>query len=93
MELGQQNLLILVSQVASDDIRGALGSLFILSQHLGYLIVYVAGDVFSFGAVMWLCTAIPVVHLLVFMAMPETPVFLVKQGKVQVGRVYIICVL
>ncbi|CAH0717889.1 unnamed protein product, partial [Brenthis ino] len=75
-----------LKEVASDKIRGALGSLFILSQNLGYLIVYVAGDVFSFDAVMWICTAIPVLHMLVFMAMPETPVFLVKQGKVKEAR-------
>lgn len=71
--------------MAADKIRGALGSLFILSQNLGYLLVYIAGDVFSFSAVMWLCTAIPVVHMLVFLAMPETPVFLVKQGKLKVS--------
>ncbi|KAI8432826.1 hypothetical protein MSG28_013761 [Choristoneura fumiferana] len=69
--------------IASDNVRGALGSLFILSQNLGYLVVYVAGDVLSFPAVMWLCTAVPVLHLVAFLAMPETPVFLIKQGKIQ----------
>ncbi|XP_039745521.1 solute carrier family 2, facilitated glucose transporter member 8-like [Pararge aegeria] len=76
-----------LKEVAADNIRGALGSLFILSQNLGYLLVYIAGDFFSFSAVMWLCTAIPVLHMLVFLAMPETPVFLVKQGKFQEARV------
>lgn len=71
-------------QIASDNIRGALGSLFILSQNLGYLVVYVAGDVLSFSAVLWLCTAVPAVFLVAFIAMPETPVFLVKQGKIKV---------
>ncbi|XP_026499882.1 solute carrier family 2, facilitated glucose transporter member 8-like [Vanessa tameamea] len=75
-----------LKEVASDNIRGALGSLFILSQNLGYLVVYIAGDFFSFAAVMWLCTAIPVLHLFVFLAMPETPVFLVKQGKLKEAR-------
>ncbi|KOB73737.1 putative sugar transporter, partial [Operophtera brumata] len=51
--------------------------------NLGYLVVYIAGDMLSFEVVMWICTAVPVVHLLVFLAMPETPVFLVKQGKIQ----------
>ncbi|XP_041973531.1 solute carrier family 2, facilitated glucose transporter member 8-like isoform X2 [Aricia agestis] len=75
-----------LKEIASDNVRGALGSLFILSQNLGYLIVYVAGDVFSFAAVLYLCTAIPVVHTLLFLVMPETPVFLVKQGKIQEAR-------
>ncbi|KAJ0171523.1 hypothetical protein K1T71_013073 [Dendrolimus kikuchii] len=75
-----------LKEVASDKVRGALGSLFILSQNLGYLIVYVAGDFLPFAAVMWICTAVPVVHLLVFLAMPETPVFLVKQGKIEEAR-------
>ncbi|XP_075985361.1 facilitated trehalose transporter Tret1-like [Anticarsia gemmatalis] len=75
-----------LKEIASDNIRGALGSLFILSQNLGYLVVYVAGDVLSFTTVLWICTAVPVVFLLAFMAMPETPVFLVKQGKIQEAR-------
>ncbi|XP_073962359.1 solute carrier family 2, facilitated glucose transporter member 8-like [Choristoneura fumiferana] len=75
-----------LKEIASDNVRGALGSLFILSQNLGYLVVYVAGDVLSFPAVMWLCTAVPVLHLVAFLAMPETPVFLIKQGKIQEAR-------
>ncbi|XP_049880006.1 solute carrier family 2, facilitated glucose transporter member 8-like [Pectinophora gossypiella] len=75
-----------LKEIASDNIRGALGSLFILSQNLGYLVVYIAGDMLSFAAVMWLCTAIPVIHLLAFLPMPETPVFLVKQGKLKEAR-------
>ncbi|XP_045540444.1 solute carrier family 2, facilitated glucose transporter member 8 [Papilio machaon] len=75
-----------LKEIASDNVRGALGSLFILSQNLGYLVVYVAGDVLSFTAVMWLCTAVPVIHMIAFFAMPETPVFLVKQGKFKEAR-------
>ncbi|CAH0696238.1 unnamed protein product [Spodoptera exigua] len=71
---------------ASDNIRGALGSLFILSQNLGYLVVYVAGDLLSFDAVLWLCTSVPAIFLVAFIAMPETPVFLVKQGKIKEAR-------
>ncbi|XP_061723997.1 solute carrier family 2, facilitated glucose transporter member 8-like [Cydia pomonella] len=75
-----------LKEIASDNVRGALGSLFILSQNLGYLVVYVAGDLLSFASVLWLCTAVPVLHLVAFLAMPETPVFLVKQGKIQEAR-------
>ncbi|XP_068625097.1 solute carrier family 2, facilitated glucose transporter member 8-like [Battus philenor] len=75
-----------LKEIASDNVRGALGSLFILSQNLGYLVVYVAGDVMSFDAVMWICTAVPVLHMFAFLAMPETPVFLVKQGKFKEAR-------
>ncbi|CAH0596946.1 unnamed protein product [Chrysodeixis includens] len=75
-----------LKEIASDNIRGALGSLFILSQNLGYLVVYVAGDILSFAAVLWLCAAVPAIFLLAFIAMPETPVFLVKQGKIKEAR-------
>ncbi|KAJ8710816.1 hypothetical protein PYW08_009331 [Mythimna loreyi] len=75
-----------LKEIAADNIRGALGSLFILSQNLGYLVVYVAGDVLSFDAVLWLCTAVPAIFLVAFIAMPETPVFLVKQGKIKEAR-------
>ncbi|XP_059055719.1 facilitated trehalose transporter Tret1-like [Achroia grisella] len=75
-----------LKEIASDNVRGALGSLFILSQNLGYLLVYIAGDLLSFTMVMWICTAVPLLHLVTFLAMPETPVFLVKQGKQQEAR-------
>ncbi|XP_035452559.2 solute carrier family 2, facilitated glucose transporter member 8-like [Spodoptera frugiperda] len=75
-----------LKEIASDNIRGALGSLFILSQNLGYLVVYVAGDLLSFDTVLWLCTAVPAIFLVAFIAMPETPVFLVKQGKIKEAR-------
>nr|XP_032524060.1 solute carrier family 2, facilitated glucose transporter member 8-like isoform X1 [Danaus plexippus plexippus] len=75
-----------LKEVASDKIRGALGSLFILSQNFGYLVVYVAGDIFSFNSVLWLCTAIPFLHMLLFLGVPETPVYLIKQGKIKEAR-------
>ncbi|CAB3229745.1 unnamed protein product [Arctia plantaginis] len=75
-----------LKEIASDNIRGALGSLFILSQNLGYLVVYVAGDLMSFGAVLWICTAVPAIFMLGFIFMPETPVFLIKQGKTLEAR-------
>lgn len=75
-----------LKEIASDNIRGALGSLFILSQNLGYLVVYVIGDLLSFDVVLWICTAIPTVFMLLFLALPETPVFLIKQGKVKEAR-------
>ncbi|XP_048484239.1 solute carrier family 2, facilitated glucose transporter member 8 [Plutella xylostella] len=75
-----------LKEIASDGVRGALGSLFILSQNLGYLLVYIAGDMLDFHAVTWLCGAVPALHLLAFLAAPETPVFLVKQGKVDEAK-------
>ncbi|CAG9131432.1 unnamed protein product [Plutella xylostella] len=40
----------------------------------------------DFHAVSWLCGAVPALHLLAFLAAPETPVFLVKQGKVDMPQ-------
>ncbi|KAL0812015.1 hypothetical protein ABMA28_009409 [Loxostege sticticalis] len=75
-----------LKEIASDNVRGALGSLFILAQNMGYLLIYLCGDLMPFASVMWMCTAVPVLHLLAFLAMPETPVFLIKQGKFQEAR-------
>ncbi|CAH0686594.1 unnamed protein product [Chilo suppressalis] len=75
-----------LKEIASDKVRGALGSLFILAQNLGYLLIYLSGDLLPFAAVMWMCTAVPVLHLLAFLLMPETPVFLIKQGKLKEAR-------
>lgn len=46
----------------------------------------------DFDSVMWLCLSIPVIHVIVFITMPETPVFLVKQGNVEVSNIIILLI-
>ncbi|XP_026320065.1 facilitated trehalose transporter Tret1-like, partial [Hyposmocoma kahamanoa] len=65
-----------IKEISEDSIRGTLGTLVVLSQNLGNLCVYVMGEYMSYYAVLWICLSVPLVHMLVFSTMPETPSYL-----------------
>ncbi|CAH0717818.1 unnamed protein product, partial [Brenthis ino] len=75
-----------IKEISEDSIRGTLGSLVVLSQNLGNLLVYILGEYLCYQATLWICLAVPLIHLLLFPAMPETPSFLLKSGKVEEAR-------
>lgn len=75
-----------IKEISEDSIRGTLGSLVILSQNFGNLVVYILGEYVCYHATLWICLAVPLIHLLVFPAMPETPSYLLKSGKVEVNN-------
>ncbi|XP_026750534.1 facilitated trehalose transporter Tret1-like [Galleria mellonella] len=70
-------------EISEDSIRGSLGSLVILFHTTGNLFIYIIGDVFSYTTVLWICLALPTIHIVLFMMMPESPSYLVKRGKIQ----------
>lgn len=74
-----------IKEISEDSIRGTLGSLVVLSQNLGNLLVYILGEYLCYQATLWICLAVPLIHLLLFPAMPETPSYLLKSGKVEVS--------
>ncbi|XP_064292788.1 facilitated trehalose transporter Tret1-like isoform X2 [Plodia interpunctella] len=75
-----------IKEISEDSIRGVLGSLVVLSQNLGNLMVYLLGEYLSYNATLWICLAVPLIHLLLFTTMPETPSYLLKCGKVEEAR-------
>ncbi|CAG9124882.1 hypothetical protein JYU34_015248 [Plutella xylostella] len=75
-----------IKEISEDTIRGTLGSLVILSQNFGNLLVYIMGEYLSYHAVLWICLAVPLVHLMVFLTMPDSPSYLLKCGKVEEAR-------
>ncbi|KAH9637387.1 hypothetical protein HF086_012000 [Spodoptera exigua] len=72
-----------IKEISEDTIRGTLGSLVVLSQNLGNLFAYIMGEYLSYHAMLWVCLIVPILHLVLFMAMPETPSYLLKSGKVE----------
>ncbi|KAG6464086.1 hypothetical protein O3G_MSEX014270 [Manduca sexta] len=75
-----------IKEISEDSIRGTLGSLVVLSQNLGNLVVFILGEYLSYKAILWVCLAVPILHILLFMTMPETPSYLLKCGKVEEAR-------
>ncbi|XP_075985369.1 facilitated trehalose transporter Tret1-like [Anticarsia gemmatalis] len=75
-----------IKEISEDSIRGTLGSLVVLSQNLGNLVAYVMGEYLSYHTMLWACLAVPILHLVTFTTMPETPSYLLKIGKVEEAR-------
>ncbi|KAJ2941375.1 hypothetical protein O0L34_g3578 [Tuta absoluta] len=77
---------IYLKEISDIDLRGALGSLLILNRNIGYLASYIGADLLSVQSMLWCGLLVPTVVFFLFLAMPETPEFLVKQGKVDEAR-------
>ncbi|CAH0403093.1 unnamed protein product [Chilo suppressalis] len=74
---------IYTKEISQDSIRGFLGSMLVLFQTSGNLFGYIMGDLLSYSTFLWVCLALPTVHLILFMMMPESPSFLLKRGNVE----------
>lgn len=59
----------------------------IFAHTTGNLFLYVIGDLMPYRAILWVCLAVPTAHLALFMMMPESPSYLVKQGNYQVRNI------
>ncbi|XP_058116663.1 facilitated trehalose transporter Tret1-like [Anopheles ziemanni] len=69
-----------IGEIASNQYRGALGSLMQLCIVTGILYVYCVGPYVSYHALQWACLAIPIVFDATFFFMPETPAFYIAKG-------------
>ncbi|XP_058811697.1 facilitated trehalose transporter Tret1-like [Topomyia yanbarensis] len=70
-----------IGEIASNEYRGALGSLMQLCIVSGILYVYVIGPYVSYHALQWACLALPVLFAGTFFFMPETPTFYITKGR------------
>ncbi|KAK7869840.1 hypothetical protein R5R35_008057 [Gryllus longicercus] len=72
---------IYVTELAEKDIRGSLGVVIMLMRNIGILFSYIIGSYFSFHTVSWLCLGPPVIFLFALFWLPESPVYLARQGE------------
>lgn len=70
-----------VSEISEDKVRGVLGSFFIFSINFGTLLMFVAGNYFSYTLTSKVMVAFPIAFAMTFIFLPETPRHLLKCGK------------
>ncbi|XP_011869616.1 PREDICTED: solute carrier family 2, facilitated glucose transporter member 8-like [Vollenhovia emeryi] len=68
-------------EIAETSIRGSLGSFLQLFITIGFLYAYAIGPFVSYVVFWILCSILPVIFFVSFMMMPESPYFLLKQGR------------
>jgi MFS family permease len=70
-----------IGEISSDDCRGALGSFMQVGIVAGILYVYCIGPYVSFIAFQYICLIIPIVFVVTFYFMPESPAFYISKGR------------
>lgn len=68
-------------EIAQASIRGTLGTYFQLMLVMGVLFPYVLGSHMTVFTLNLICACIPIIFGMIFMFMPETPLFLISKGK------------
>ena len=77
---------IYVSEIAADEIRGALGSLFVFAINIGVLLAFIAGAFMPYKIFGIFSLIFPLLFLGSFIFLPETPAFLVRQNHLVEAR-------
>ncbi|XP_055585571.1 facilitated trehalose transporter Tret1-like [Uranotaenia lowii] len=70
-----------VAEIATANRRGTLSSLVQTFMTLGMLLVYTVGPYVSYKVFQWIQMVLPLVFLLGFIQMPETPHFYISKGN------------
>lgn len=70
-----------VGEIATDDSRGALGSLMQLFIVTGILYVYAIGPFVSYIFLQFCCILIPIIFAIIFVFLPESPYYYAGKGR------------
>lgn len=74
------------SEIAEKEIRGIIGSFCVLLIHAGILFAYVVGAYVSVFTANIIYAIVPIVFGVIFVFMPESPVYLVIENRVEEAK-------
>ncbi|XP_054270581.1 facilitated trehalose transporter Tret1-2 homolog [Macrosteles quadrilineatus] len=77
---------IYIGEIAEPRIRGALGNFSSLMTYVGDLFIYLVGPYVSYSTLALVAGSVPVIFLLTFSWMPESPYYFLMQGKKDEAR-------
>lgn len=77
---------LFISEISNDRIRGFLTSTQVLTENIGMLMGYVIGAFCDFSAIPIVAINLAIASAVLIYLLPETPIFLVKQGRINVSE-------
>ena len=77
---------VYVGEIAEKDIRGKLGSAFNILRLVGSLYVFSVGPFISYIALAWSCAIFPVLFMITYAFMPESPYYLIKSNRYDLAK-------
>ncbi|KAJ9597399.1 hypothetical protein L9F63_011744 [Diploptera punctata] len=72
---------VYVAETVEDSVRGALASYLILFGNAGLVFAYIVGSVASYYTHAYIMIQIPILYLICYIWMPETPIYLINTGR------------
>ncbi|KAH8283131.1 hypothetical protein KR054_012329, partial [Drosophila jambulina] len=75
-----------LSEIADDNIRGRLGSMILLTVNTGVLTGYIVSSHFNYFVAPPFIIAVPVCYIIGNFLFPETPIHLIRKGKLQAAK-------
>ncbi|XP_063991876.1 facilitated trehalose transporter Tret1-like [Diachasmimorpha longicaudata] len=73
---------VYVTEIADQSMRGPLGSLYAFSINVGVLIALIFGVILTYHQFAVGAIILPVIFLVAFWFMPETPVYLIRKARI-----------
>ncbi|CAF4765180.1 unnamed protein product [Pieris macdunnoughi] len=73
---------VYIREISQEHITGSLGSLTMLSQNIGILVIYLIGAFFDYFYILCFFLPITIAMLLLMIKAPESPAYLVKRMKI-----------
>lgn len=70
-----------IGEIADPNVRGTLGTFITISNLIGFLFINIVGTFLSITTSSLISCAIPILLLLTFVWMPESPYYLIMRGK------------
>ncbi|KAJ8967883.1 hypothetical protein NQ317_013785 [Molorchus minor] len=77
---------VLIGEISEPHLRGMFSSVPFASYSFGILLVYALGSILPWRYVAGLSIVLPLLSILAFFFLPESPVWLVRHGKVEGAR-------
>lgn len=79
-----------MAEIADDRIRGSLGSINLTTRNFGALLAYGLGAYVPYEYSPYIYVSMPIVYLIVFGLLPNTPRYLVQKRKFSVSQMIVI---
>lgn len=76
-----------IGEIATPKVRGAFGGIMAVGAFFGLLIINIVGYYLSIQNAAYVCMIFPVIHLILFSLMPESPYFLIRKERMEEAKV------
>lgn len=81
----QTTIVLYISEISNNTIRGRLGSIIQLSRNTGILVSYIIGALVDYKYIPCIFIFIPILYVIGFVLLPNTPQFYLQNQRIQVS--------